>query len=412
MPATSASDISVVVLNNHCHVQGGASRVAIDEAIGLANSGADVTFVGAVGPICAELASAPLKVVCLGQMELAAAAGRPGVILQGLWNVRAARALAALLATLEPRRTIIHLHGFTQALSTSPVRSALERGFQVVYTMHDFFLACPNGSFFDYVANVPCQRRAMSADCITTNCDKRQYAQKLYRVARSAAQLHAGRLPSGVKNYIALSRRSEDLLRPYLPPDARIHSVPNPIDIQKMPPVSVACNERLVAIGRLDPEKGIDVLLRAVRQAGVQLTLVGDGPLRRQAEQTGLCRVTGWLSREGVLAELESARCLVFPSLWYETYGLVVEEAAARGIPAIVSDICAAAERVEHGRTGWHARAGSVEDLVQCMNIIRDDRVLEAAGHAAYERFWSNPPTRSVHIAALTAVYRDILARP
>ncbi len=63
---------------------------------------------------------------------------------------------------------------------------------------------------------------------------------------------------------------------------------------------------------------------------------IGDGPLR-PIEATG-ARVTGWLSAEDVQRELEHARCLVFPSLWYETYGLVVNEAAARGIPAIVSD--------------------------------------------------------------------------
>jgi glycosyltransferase involved in cell wall biosynthesis len=408
---SSCTAQSVVVLNNFCHAQGGASRVAIDEAVALAGCGVRVIFIGAVGPVCPELARAPLEVVCLEQSELASAPARPGVIVQGLWNAAAYRALETVLRDLDPATSIVHLHGFTQALSTSPVRCAVQRGFSVVYTLHDFFVACPNGTFFDFAARSPCGRRALSLDCITAQCDKRNYAHKLYRVARSSIQRHLGQFPRGVKDYVALSRRSESLLRSYLPKDARIHPLPNPVEVDRAPPIEVARNSNLVAVGRLDPEKGIDVLLEAARRAGVLLTLVGDGPLRHEAQASGLCRVTGWMSREGVLAELESARCLVFPSLWYETYGLAVAEAAARGIPALVSDISAAAERVENGVTGWHCRAGDVGDLADRLVALRDDAAVAAAGRAAYERFWSDPPTSAGHIAKLMDVYREILTR-
>jgi glycosyltransferase involved in cell wall biosynthesis len=408
---SSGAAASVVVLNNFCHAQGGASRVAIDEAVALAGCGVRVIFVGAVGPVCPELARAPLEVVCLDQGELAAAATRPGVLLQGLWNATAYRAVETVLRDLDPAASIVHLHGFTQALSSSVVRCAVRRQFSVVYTLHDFFLACPNGTFFDFAARAPCTRRAMSLDCLTTQCDKRNYAHKLYRVARSSIQRHLGRLPPGVKDYVALSRQSAALLRPYLPRDAQIYPVPNPIEVDKAAPVDVARNSTLVAVGRLDPEKGIDVLLEAARRTGMAVTLVGDGPLRDEAQAGGLCRVTGWMSREAVLAELESARCLIFPSLWYETYGLAVAEAAARGIPALVSDISAAAERVENGVTGWHVRAGDVDALARCLIALRDDAAVAAAGRAAYERFWSDPPTPARHIAKLMDVYREVLAR-
>lgn len=408
---TADAGIFVVVLNNFCYVDGGASRVAIDAAIGLANAGVNVTFFGAVGPVCDELLSAPLNTVCLWQRDLMNAQGRPGVVLQGLWNVRAYRALDALLQQLEPSRTIVHLHGFTQALSASPIRCALSHGFKILCTLHDFFTACPNGGFFDYTTNKPCPRRALSLDCITANCDKRHYAHKLYRVVRAGVQVSLGRLPSGVTHYIALSRRTSQLLRPYLPPDSHMHLVPNPVEVGKSAPVDVESNRSIVAVGRLDEEKGIRVLLQAARESGTRLTLVGDGPLRAFAEASGVCRVTGWVSREAVLAELESARCLVFPSLWYETYGLVVDEAAARGIPAIVSDITAAAERVEDRVTGWHVRAGDVADLARCLNTVSADGNVGAAGRAAYARWWSDPSTRDKHVAGLLGVYREMLAQ-
>ena len=54
---------SVVVLNDFCHVQGGASRVAIDEAVALKSAGLNVTFLGAVGPIAPELSAADIRTI-------------------------------------------------------------------------------------------------------------------------------------------------------------------------------------------------------------------------------------------------------------------------------------------------------------------------------------------------------------
>jgi glycosyltransferase involved in cell wall biosynthesis len=401
--------MSVIVLNGYCHAQGGASRVAIDSAVGLARAGLNVTFVGAVGPICQELQDAPLDAVCLLQRDLAE--GKLGVVMQGLWNSPAYKRLDVLLQKVDPINTVVHLHGFTQALSASPVRCALDNGFKVVCTLHDFFTACPNGAFFDYASNTPCPRRALSLDCVTTNCDKRHYAHKLYRVARAAVQVHLGRVPAGIKNYIGLSRRSTQLLRPYLPPDSQIHMVPNPVEVSKAAPVDVEQNRKIVAVGRLDEEKGIRVLVSAAKESGKELTLVGDGPLRSYAEASGVCRVTGWISRAAVLAELETARCLVFPSLCYETYGLGVDEASARGIPAIVSDVTAAAERVEDQVTGWHVHAGDVADLTRCLNIVSGDTIVRSAGRAAYDRWWTDPSTRERHVTRLVEVYRGILGQ-
>lgn len=409
MPVAVARPLTVVVVNDYCHINGGASKIAVDEAVSLAHAGARVIFLGATGPVCEALASAPVEVICLEQPELIDAAKNPGVMFQGLWNLTAYRQMQSLLKTLDATQTVVHLHGYTKAITTSPVRAAVEQGFRVLCTLHDFFTACPNGAFFDYNKNTTCPKRGMSLDCITTNCDKRHYAHKLYRVARSAIQRCAGNLPRGVKHYITLSKQSEELLRPYLPDAASYYPLENLIEVDKRPPVDVALNRDVVAVGRLDIEKGIEVLLEATKRVGVKLTLVGDGPLREKVEKEPHCRVTGWVTPQQVQIELEKARCLVFPSLWYEAYGLVVAEAAARGVPAIVSNISAAAERVEDGVHGWKVQAGSVDDLVRCLNFTRDDTLIRAAGSAAYERFWAAPPTRDNHTAGLLRIYETML---
>ncbi len=408
--AAGADVRTVVVLNDYCHVQGGASRVAVDEAVALAHQGVEVIFLGAVGPVCDELKNAPLRTVCLGQPELLNVGKNPGVMLQGLWNAKAGQAMAQILQPLNPATTVVHLHGYTKALTTSPVRAATDKGFAVVCTLHDFYTACPNGAFFDFQQRCACPKRGLSLACVTTNCDKRQFVHKAYRVVRSVAQRTLGHLPSAVKHYITLSENSRRLLQPYLPADASYYPLENINEVPQRPPVAVAANQKIMAVGRLDIEKGVETLIEAARQAEVQVTFVGDGPLRPLVEAAPHCRVTGWVDAAQVMQELEQARCLVFASLWYETYGLVVTEAAARGIPAIVSTISAASERITDGVEGWHVAAGDVAGLAAALRKLKDDTAVQQAGAAAYRRFWANPPTRASHVAGLFATYERILS--
>jgi peptidoglycan/LPS O-acetylase OafA/YrhL/glycosyltransferase involved in cell wall biosynthesis len=407
--AVAAGDMTVVVLNDFCYVQGGASKVAIDEAVSLAKSGVKVIFLGAVGPPGPELRDAPLTIACLDQHELLDVGRRPSVILQGLWNAKAARRAREILRVLPRDRTIVHLHGYTKALTTSPIRIARRLGFPVICTLHDFFAACPNGAFFDYVKQTPCPRRALSARCVATRCDKRHHVHKLFRVVRGLTQRYLGRFPRDVQHYISLSERSAAILAPYLPRQAHVHRLPNVIDVAREPPVALADNRTIVCIGRLDREKGVRLLADVIGKLGLRATFVGDGPLRAEIEALPGVSVTGWVSPDEVRRHLAKARCLVFPSLWYETYGLVVAEAAARGIPAIVSDISAASERVEEGVTGWRFRSGDPADLARCLRLVNNDALMRDVGDAAYRTFWTSAATWRGHADRLLGIYRSAL---
>jgi hypothetical protein len=99
----------LVVLNDYCFVDGGASRLAIGEAVLLAESGVRVVFLGAIGPVCPTLRDAPLEVICLDQLELMDVARNPSVALQGLWNLAAYRRTKNLLREMDPSQTIVHL---------------------------------------------------------------------------------------------------------------------------------------------------------------------------------------------------------------------------------------------------------------------------------------------------------------
>lgn len=382
--------------------------MAIDEAIGLTARGIPVTYFSSIGPVCDELATAQVPVVLLGHKRLLDGRRDPRTVIQSLWNPIAYRAMDELLRPMDSRATIVHVHDFSQ-MSGSPIRCALNRGFKVVSTLHDYLTVCPNGGFFDYPTERPCERRPLSLDCVKRNCDKRNYLNKLYRVVKMQAQHHLGTMPSGVKHYIVVSQSSLSRLRASLPHDAMFFFLRNPCTVEKSPPVATRSHDVVAVIGRLSPEKGIALLVEAAKRTSTRLLFIGDGPLRHIAEAAGTHRVTGWTSRDGVLRLLNGVRCLAFPSLIPETYGLSVMDAAAKGVPAIVSDVSGIAEWIEHGKTGWRIPAGDISALAASLEAAKDDDVITNIGTAAYAKYWREPLSVDTHIRCLLDIYHRVL---
>lgn len=115
---------------------------------------------------------------------------------------------------------------------------------------------------------------------------------------------------------------------------------------------------RILFAGRLAPGKGLDLLLPAIAQLDMpaELWIAGFGPdedsIRAGAHQLGLnVQFLGRLSRAELFLLYGQADLLVFPSL-YETYGLVLREAMAAGLPVIAHDLPCLAEQIEHNRNG------------------------------------------------------------
>jgi glycosyltransferase involved in cell wall biosynthesis len=149
----------------------------------------------------------------------------------------------------------------------------------------------------------------------------------------------------------------------------------------------------IVYAGRFIPEKRVDLLVDAlplVRNSipDVRLLLLGDGPTRtavvERAKSLGLAAIVespGFVATETVDTAMREAVCVVQPSS-REGYGMVVIEAAARGVPAIVvaGPDNAATELVDEGRNGFVVAAPDpallAGAILSCWNIgqrLRDD---------------------------------------
>ncbi len=402
---------TVVILVDHGFVSGGQSKVAIESTLGLAAAGARPIFFCACGPVDPRLAQAGVETICLEQHDILDNPSRAAAAVQGTWNVKAAAALAELLARLPRENTIVHAHGWAKALSPSISKPIRASKLPAVYTMHEYFLACPNGGFYNFQKHEVCALKAMSAACWATNCDSRNYPFKLWRNARLVIARGAG-LAGCFEDFLLISDLQQALLAPYLPTGAKTHRVSNPVEAEALGQKENPASGDTLFVGRLSAEKGALLFAEAARKAGVTPVFIGDGPIApRLREQYPEARLLGWLEPAAVRKAMRAARALVFPSLWYEGLGLTALEAKAMGTPVIVSDICAAREQIADGAEGLWFRSGDAASLASALERLNYDALAARLSLAAYESYWREPPTLARHVEQTLAVYDEVLAR-
>jgi glycosyltransferase involved in cell wall biosynthesis len=403
--------VNIVLLNDAAYIRGGADRVAFDSAIGLAALGHSVILFTSFGPVTEELKSVPgLSVICLGDAWLRNERG-VSAALRGIWNRQAANRLREVLAPLNPAETIVHAHLYSSALSASVLDAAIGAGFRTVLSLHDYFITCPNGAYFVFPKAELCERRALSASCLSCHCDSRKYAHKLWRVARTWTQNKIAKLPERITAYAAVSETCATLARRDLPAGARIEIVPNIVGIEKHPPVPVEKQRPLVFTGRLESYKGPHLLAQAAAQLGLPVVFCGTGPMEDALKRMyPAATFTGWVKPERIFEEIGKARAFVFPSVYRETFGLSAAEALARGVPVVASRGTAAEEFVHHERNGLLFTHNSVEDLTRQLARLTDDGLVERLGREAYRLYWEKPLTTEAHMESLLGFYASALS--
>ena len=400
----------VVILADFAVPNGGAPKVAIESARALAAAGVGVTYIHAVGDAGdGRLEHPGIERVGLGLADVWDLPRAKGV-LAGVWNAAAARRLSTALKGRPPGETVLHLHQWTRAFSPSVFPVLGGSGHPFVVTLHDYFLACPNGVYYRFEKERPCDVRPMSAACLTAPCDPRNSFFKAIRTVRAGLTNYG--LQRTRFDVVHVSDRGRDTISPLLPFDVRHHRVDNPVTVENRPPVDMAADAKVAYLGRLTHEKGADLVAAAAKAAGVGALFIGDGPLDAEIRRINPeAECLGWRNSAEVDALLRTrVRAVVAPSRWYETGPLTVYEAMASGLPAIVSNRAGAAEKVAHGETGWVVEpdVGSVAAAIR--QAVEPGRA-QAMGRQAHRRFWAAPPTAEAHAARLIEVYGAMLAR-
>lgn len=222
----------------------------------------------------------------------------------------------------------------------------------------------------------------------------------------------------------ANSRGALDTMKAFVP-SSKLAYVPNPIVLRDAAPAPTPRDPTILAAGRLVPQKGFDVLLRAFADCawemeGWRVEILGDGPLRQ--ELTRLAEGLGVRERvvfhghvDDPFPHYAQAGMFALPSR-YEGMPNVLLEAMASGLPAIVSDASPGPlEEVAHGENGLVVPAGDVAALAGAMTRLAGDAELRRTmGEVSRTRAAEHglEKTLSVWAAVMARACRDHVGSP
>jgi glycosyltransferase involved in cell wall biosynthesis len=171
-----------------------------------------------------------------------------------------------------------------------------------------------------------------------------------------------------------------------------VEVAPNAIDASVFDRASVSRSGRdgctFLYVGRLDPEKGVETLLEAFRDVPGELVLVGAGSDEDRLARLAPARVQfeGAKDRDELVRYYARADVFVLPSR-SEPWGMVLNEAAAAGLPLVATEETGAAhDLIEHGVNGFRVRAGDEHALADALRRLADDAAFRlAAGRRSRE---------------------------
>jgi glycosyltransferase involved in cell wall biosynthesis len=278
--------------------------------------------------------------------------GKLGVAAGPVFNPFGVGRMRRMLAVHSP--DVVHVHNVFPLLSPWIVREAHEAGVPVVQTVHNFRQDCVAGTYFrDGQVCTDCSGRRVALPALQHGCYRGSRVQTLPMVVGRAAHLSSWR---SVDRFLVLTPFHAAHLESLGVPADRIvirpTSAPDPGAVSKP-------GRNVLFVGRLDPEKGLELLLDAWAQRSPddrRLVIAGDGPLatfvRERAAGDDSIDYRGQLSPGDVAAEMERAAAVALPSVWLEGLPRVAVEAMARGRAVLAVDHGGLATVVD-GTSGW-----------------------------------------------------------
>jgi glycosyltransferase involved in cell wall biosynthesis len=282
------------------------------------------------------------------------------------------------------------------AFAVDSWKAAAERNIPIVHALHEFNLFCRNTNAFRN--GRMCEGVCLSCRITSPKRWLSRLTSGVVGVSRDVLQRHLDR---GFFNHIPPERRSI------------IWSMP-PIPIRDRPARSPDAPLTIGFIGRMVPEKGIELLIEAVAglpTQGWQLLIAGKvyPPLDAatlRARTAGL--PVEWLGVVPAADFYPQIDLLVVPAVWADPGPLVVHEAFANAVPVVGSRMGGIADLVEDGATGWHFEPGNAVALREVLaKRIREGRA-KLPNEAAFAQFRAETTPERV-AERYVDVYRTVI---
>ena len=303
---------------------------------------------------------------------------------------------------------VVHCHNLVPLLSTSIYDAAHAEQVPVVQTVHNYRMSCLNGLHLREGQVCERCRPGHHIDGIRFGCYRNSRVQSVaFGITQTLNAWRSAWLRPTL--YVTPGPFLRTKLIEWGSPADRV--VVKPHFVPEAPSESGEEGAYALVVGRLSPEKGLDLLLDAWGPERLPLVIVGDGPLsahlqqRICAEQRTNVRLAGYQPRDQVNELLKHARFLIMPSVWFETFGLVVIEAYAYGVPVIATRFGAMTDVVRDGVTGLLFAINDRVDLARKIDELETDHARRAAMRSAARREYEALYSAQANIKQLQALY-------
>lgn len=278
----------------------------------------------------------------------------------------------------------------------------------LVATLHNFRPFCAQGSFFrDGTTCLDCLGRGGSIHGLLHRCYRDSLTASALMTLRNRRGVLGDPLLVRADRLVVLSEMARDtFIRAGVRAES-LHLIPNGLPDTAAPAVGARRRDWLY-VGRLSPEKGV---LEAVAEwpAGAEtLFVVGDGPLREQAEVLALTKrnveIVGPLDRQEVAARLAGVRGLLIPSRCRENLPTVMLEALRSGTPLVARRGNAAANLIDCAAPGDAPGLAYVTTAqLQAAVEAPQEAAMQRRARRVYEQWFRE----DVWVTALEGLYRD-----
>ena len=333
--------------------------------------------------------------------------GKIRAFLYGLYSLPGWAAMSKAISMFQP--DVVHIHELYPFFSPWILKVCRQAGIPVVMTCHDFRLLCPIVTLYNRGATCRLCFSGREYWCVLKNCrgnilESLAYSLRSF-IARKLKLFH-----NNVTLFLALTKFGKSYLLETGISASRIEVIPNMTAIPD-DPADPPKGHYIAFVGRISPEKGLDLLIQVARKTGLPFRVAGDYSVMPDLVQTAPANMQflGLLGRTELMDFYRKARFLVFPSTWFEGCPMVLLEAMSMGLPIIASKIGGVGEIVEEGETGLLFDPRNAEELAAKIEMLwqRPEwcRQLGVAGRKKAVREYS----KDVHFARLMGAYQKAI---
>lgn len=329
-----------------------------------------------------------------------------------LYSFEAKRKIEELIRDTKP--DIAHIHNIYHQLSPSILPVLKKHGIPIVMTAHDYKLISPNYSM--YHDGKICEHSKIYRfwNTVIRRCVKSSYLASLLSALEMGLHKLIGIYEKNINAIIVPSKFMRDKFIEYGQDEDKIKYIRYSIEAKKFNPGEIG--DYLVFFGRLSEEKGIGVLLEAVKLVPeAKLKIVGSGPLEEklkdQVKNLFMEKQVEFLGykKGGELWDIVgNSLAVVLPSEWYENAPVSILEALALARPVLGSNIGGIPELIKEGETGLLFEPANSRDLAGKIKwAYENQNQVAAMGRRA--RQWAEEEFRpEEHYKKIMEVYQGL----